>query len=245
MAPLKLSLRIWGSGPKRALLIHGMSSNAAGWWRVGPALAERGYTVTAPDLRGHGRSPADSDYSLAAYTADIMELADRWDLILEHSLGGAVAVCALTAQPDLTPALVLEDPAVAIPAPDLAISNLLTSYVPPISPEEVARRNPTWHQEDCRIKAEAVIESRPFMVEETIHQNTPWNLVDQVAALPVPTLLLGADIEPVVPGGFGKDLAGMNPNLVFEHIPGSSHSMHRDEFEVFLDRVGAFLDLAV
>ncbi|MDF1594970.1 MAG: alpha/beta hydrolase [Acidimicrobiia bacterium] len=242
MPPLKLSLRTWGSGPKQALLIHGMSSNAAGWWRVGPALAERGYTVTTPDLRGHGRSPADADYSLAAYTADILELGDRWDLILGHSLGGAVAVCALIARPDLAPALVLEDPAVAIPDPDLAIRDLLASYVPPISPEEVGRRNPTWHQEDCRIKAAAVIESRPVMVEETIRQNTPWNLVEQVAALPVPTLLLGADIEPVVPAGFGNDLAAMSPNLRFEHIPGSSHSMHRDEFEVFLNRVGAFLD---
>ena len=134
MPTLNLSIRTWGSGPKNALLLHGISSNAEGWWRVGPALAELGYTVSAPDLRGHGRSPASSDLSLASYTADVLALRDDWDLILGHSLGGAVATLALTDKPDLTPTLILEDPAVAIPAPDFAIENLLKSYVPPITP---------------------------------------------------------------------------------------------------------------
>jgi len=238
---LNLSIRTWGSGPKNALLLHGISSNAEGWWRVGPALAELGYTVSAPDLRGHGRSPASSDLSLASYTADVLALRDDWDLILGHSLGGAVATLALTDKPDLTPTLILEDPAVAIPAPDYAIDNLLKSYVPPITPDEVARRNPTWHPEDCRIKAGAIIESRPVMVEQTIRQNTPWNLIDQVVALAVPTLILGAEYEPVVPPEFGADLAGMNTNLTFRQISRSSHSIHRDEFEAFWSMVTDFL----
>jgi len=241
MIPLDLSIRTWGSGAKRALLLHGISSNAAGWWRVGPALGELGYTVIAPDLRGHGKSPASSDYSLAAYTADVLELGERWDLILGHSLGGAIAVLAFTERPNLAPILVLEDPALAIPAPEFAIDNLLSSYVLPISPEEVARRNPTWHDEDCRIKAAAILESRPLMVEETIRQNVPWNLVEQAVSLTIPTLLLGAEFEPVIPATFGSDLAGMNSNLEFRHVPGSSHSMHRDEFDQFFARVVEFL----
>ena len=40
VSSLDLSIRSWGSGPKQALLLHGISSNAEGWWRVGPALAE-------------------------------------------------------------------------------------------------------------------------------------------------------------------------------------------------------------
>jgi pimeloyl-ACP methyl ester carboxylesterase len=238
---LNLSVRTWGSGPKNALLLHGISSNAEGWWRVGPALADLGYTVSAPDLRGHGRSPASNDLSLASYTADVLALRDDWDLILGHSLGGAVATLALTEKPDLTPTLILEDPAVAIPAPDLAIENLLKSYVPPITPDEVARRNPTWHLEDCRIKVSAVIESRPVMVEQTIRQNTPWNLIEQVVALTVPTLILGAEIEPVVPAEFGTDLAAMSEHLTFRQVSRSSHSMHRDEFEAFWSMVTDFL----
>lgn len=238
---LDLSIRSWGAGPRHALLLHGISSNAEGWWRVGPALAELGYTVTAPDLRGHGMSPTSADLTLASYTADVLAIRPGWDLILGHSLGGAVAVLALKERPGLTPVLILEDPAIAIPAPELAIESLLKSYTAPISQEEVARRNPTWNTEDCRIKVSAIIESRPVMVEQTIRQNVPWNLVEEVVALEVPTLILGAEIQPVVPAEFGRYLAGMNPNLTFHQIPGSSHSMHRDEFDSFWARVVDFL----
>ncbi len=54
---VRLSVRVWGSGPRTALLVHGFSDDAQTWWRVGPALADLGHTVLAPDLRGHGCSP--------------------------------------------------------------------------------------------------------------------------------------------------------------------------------------------
>src|ERR1700741_1442123 len=38
------------------LLVHGVTSNAAIWWRVGPALAASGRRVVACDMPGHGRS---------------------------------------------------------------------------------------------------------------------------------------------------------------------------------------------
>ena len=186
-------------------------------------------------------SPTSADLTLASYTADLLAIRDQWDLILGHSLGGAIAVLALKERPNLAPVLILEDPAVAIPAPEFAIENLLKSYVAPISQEEVSRRNPTWHREDCRIKVSAIIESRPAMVEQTIRQNVPWSLIEEVVALEVPTLILGAEFEPVVPAQFGRDLAGMNSNLTFHQVGGSSHSMHRDEFDAFWARVVEFL----
>ena len=45
----------WGDPDSpRLLLMHGVTSNARGWWRVGPALAAAGYRVIAPDMPGHG-----------------------------------------------------------------------------------------------------------------------------------------------------------------------------------------------
>ncbi len=40
-----------------AVLVHGVTGWHRTWWRVGPALAERGWRVVAVDQRGHGRSP--------------------------------------------------------------------------------------------------------------------------------------------------------------------------------------------
>ena len=47
------SALVWGEPAARPLLlIHGVTSSAATWWRVGPALAAAGYRVTAVDQAG-------------------------------------------------------------------------------------------------------------------------------------------------------------------------------------------------
>ena len=41
-----------------AVLVHGLASNARMWDACAAAAAGAGLTCVAPDLRGHGRSPA-------------------------------------------------------------------------------------------------------------------------------------------------------------------------------------------
>ena len=58
----------WGAEQSElpsALLLHGVTSSAQSWVRVGPALANR-YRVYALDMRGHGDSikPSKGAYSL-------------------------------------------------------------------------------------------------------------------------------------------------------------------------------------
>ena len=77
-----------------AVLVHGVTSSSRTWWRVGPALAGRGFGVLAVDLRGHGASPR------AAAGLDVADLADDVaetvggpvDLLVGHSLGALVAL---------------------------------------------------------------------------------------------------------------------------------------------------------
>src|ERR687891_2527176 len=71
--------RSWGGAERRALLLHGSTSSSATWWRSGPALAEAGWRVKAPDLLSHGASPR-ADRALTpevAAAALAAELADR------------------------------------------------------------------------------------------------------------------------------------------------------------------------
>ena len=56
-AGIRWSAISWGDPAARPLLlIHGVTSSAATWWRVGPALAASGRRVVAVDLPGHGRT---------------------------------------------------------------------------------------------------------------------------------------------------------------------------------------------
>jgi pimeloyl-ACP methyl ester carboxylesterase len=73
-----LATRAWGGGADRsrplAVLVHGVTSSSRTWWRVGPALAERGYRVLAVDLRGHGASPRPvAGLDAADLAADVAE----------------------------------------------------------------------------------------------------------------------------------------------------------------------------
>src|SRR5947209_19471866 len=63
----------WGAGRTElpsVVLLHGITSSAQSWVRVGPGLADR-YRVYALDMRGHGESikPSRGAYSLR-HTAD-------------------------------------------------------------------------------------------------------------------------------------------------------------------------------
>jgi pimeloyl-ACP methyl ester carboxylesterase len=100
MSALPLATRNWGSGDRTALLIHGITSDGGTWWRLGPALAAEGYTVSAVDLRGHGDSPRAAIYGLADYVDDVTALGTApWDLVVGPSLGGAIALSAAAARP--------------------------------------------------------------------------------------------------------------------------------------------------
>ncbi len=45
----------WGPPTGRAiLLVHGVTSSSAVWWRTGPAIAAAGWRVVAIDMPGHG-----------------------------------------------------------------------------------------------------------------------------------------------------------------------------------------------
>lgn len=240
---MMLAQQRWGEGPRQALLVHGLSSSAAGWWRLGPALADLGFSVTAPDLRGHGNSGPAASYELASYAADLLELAGPWDVAIGHSLGGAAVILGAVAQPEWTRRAVLLDPAVWMP-PDPETEALLTSpFRMPLTPEAVMEANPTWHAEDARIKAEALRSTSIEVVLDTFRANLPWNIVPQLAQIPVPTLIVGADpaLGALVPRSLGDGLAALAENVEYVWIRHASHSVHRDEFDATWAAVSEWL----
>ncbi len=240
---MDLSVSHWGTGPGRALLVHGISSNADGWWRVGPAVAEMGYEVVAPDLRGHGTSGPGDEYTLAAYARDLVELGSEWDLVLGHSLGGAAVTLAAVSDPSFAKKIILEDPALVIPDTASALEWLLEPFAGEVTAESVAAASPGWHPEDARIKAEALRQSGAEPVRRTVADNEEWNVLEAAMSLKTPTLLVGADPSngAILPPALGESLAASNPALRFVWIPKGSHSIHRDEFDAFMAAVEAFV----
>jgi pimeloyl-ACP methyl ester carboxylesterase len=79
-----------GVGGYPLLLVHGYPETKRIWWRnVGP-LAEAGYEVVVPDLRGYGDSDLSGDdaYDLVVYSNDLFTLMHD---VLGHARFGLVA----------------------------------------------------------------------------------------------------------------------------------------------------------
>jgi pimeloyl-ACP methyl ester carboxylesterase len=242
MPPLTLATTEWGAGPRRALVMHGIGSNAAGWWRLGPDLADLGYRVVAPDLRGHGASPKAASMLIDEYRDDVLELGTGWDLVLGHSLGGAIALAANAAVSGWTDQLILQDPAIIGSNSPEVVAWLLSEYGEPITDEAIAQSNPHWHPTDAAIKAEALRQAGPEVVHRTIGEGASWNYWSELVAVTVPTLLIGADPEmgALVGPEIGAAAVQENPHIRFETVVGGSHSMHRDEYDPYWELVRGF-----
>ena len=94
---MRLSTLTRGDGSLRIGLVHGLGADATTWEPFVDALLERvDATVIAPDLRGHGTSDRADRYDVDAFADDLVEnLPTDLDLVIGHSLGGAVLVRAV------------------------------------------------------------------------------------------------------------------------------------------------------
>ncbi len=242
MPALGLETTRWGDGPHRALLIHGASSSAEVWWRLGPDLAALGFTATAPDLRGHGASPRDDDWSLTSYRDDVLALGGEWDLVLGHSLGGLVAVVAQVADAAFARSIVLEDPALRFRASPEFLDWLVQEFAVPVTVEAIAAVNPGWHQRDIESKVRSLHAVGPGAIRATFECFGDVDEFSALAELGVPTLLLGADpsLDAIVtPDDIA--MASRVPGVEALTIHGASHSIHRDAYPAFWDAVCGFL----
>jgi acyl transferase domain-containing protein/acyl-CoA synthetase (AMP-forming)/AMP-acid ligase II/pimeloyl-ACP methyl ester carboxylesterase len=112
---LRICLCSWGpeEGPL-VVCLHGILEQGAAWSEVAIRLAQKGYRVIAPDLRGHGRSDhvgKGGSYNLLDFLADIdaivENLADRAFTLVGHSLGSVVAAIFASIRPQQINNLVL------------------------------------------------------------------------------------------------------------------------------------------
>ena len=103
-----------GHGPA-LVVVHGLLRSAQDYGRLATRLAEH-FSVAVMDRRGRGASgPQGPDYSLKTEAHDVAAVVQRTgaSLLFGHSYGGAVALQAAAALPQLT-ALALFEPAVLV-----------------------------------------------------------------------------------------------------------------------------------
>lgn len=240
--PVALATTVWGDGSRRALLLHGLTSAASTWWRTADALADIGFTVVAPDLRAHGASPAGDHLSIGTMRDDVLLLGNGWDLLVGHSLGGAIAASVMATRPDFANRVVLEDPAIDSEVTARFLDELPEPLqVPTVA--AVAALNPGWHPRDVELKVEALLACGPEIADRVMSDAAPWDVWPDIVTSNKPTLVIGADpaLGTLVSEEKALGLRAITPPVRFARISGAGHTMHRDAFDQFVHLVREFV----
>ena len=153
----------------RLLLIHGLSSIADSWWRMGPALADDGWDVTAVDQAGHGGRPLAGEVTDDVLTAAILAVAPAGpDVLVGHSLGAFTALALLARDAGWARVAILEEPASLLdPETCLALADSIVADVDAVRADRrpvvarVRREHPEWADEDVRWAVEGIAQMDP------------------------------------------------------------------------------------
>ncbi len=248
---MRLNVATWGDphAARTAVLLHGVTSNLGSWARVGPALADAGFHVHAADLRGHGDSPKPArGYWFSEMVSDLPEsVPTSPDLLIGHSLGGALAVVAMEAGLIRPASLVLEDPALVMQDPLFPSQSLADDERDlPLDPVELLRLHPTWEPVDAEAKAASVAAVDWDHMRQAYVGNVPWDLRPEVLDLAgrLPVRLILADGSQFVSraDAFAFE-AALGPGSVVT-VPGAGHSVHRDDLTTYMSIVFQLVDPA-
>ncbi|MDW4918520.1 alpha/beta hydrolase [Streptomyces californicus] len=226
---MKLATRVWGTGPRTAVLVHGIMTDSRTWNRVAPAVADRGYLVVAVDLRGHGASGHGAPYTPAVLAADLLEtLPSAPDLAIGHSLGSAALLLAL---PRLRCARAIHcDPAWVRRPRDLGALRA-TKHA---TWRELRAEHPLWHDEDITTEHRALTTWDPDSVNALAH--LPGLPADAPC---VPSLLLLADPSERIPPALAATLRRRGWHT--RTVDGAGHTVHRDDPIGFLGGLSGWL----
>lgn len=241
-----------------ALLLHGITSSAESWVRVGPAMADR-YRVYAFDMRGHGESikPSAGGYSLR-HTADdaiafIEALGLERPLLIGHSWGGATAIVLASGAwseepvPNLS-GVILEDPAYHFGRgnPEERAAMYTRDIGRPADElrPEIAASNPGWTGADIEGKIEALQKvTREAVVSVFSEAGEAGDLLPLLAHIAVPTLLIRADaaLGTTLDDAALERAKGYLPAHSWAvEIAGATHNAHRSKFDAFMRVVDDF-----
>jgi pimeloyl-ACP methyl ester carboxylesterase len=240
---MRLAVTSSGTGPRTAILIHGIMSDSRSWHRVTEELETRGFRVLAVDLTGHGHSPRARRYSPGGWADDVVEtvrplLTAPPDLVMGHSLGGLVA--SLVADRLSPRTAIYVDPAFAFPRGLRGVVyKLMFAFAPPPRRSVLVRMNPTWDAAEVDIELASL---------RAWDRRTLFGFIDTSSLVPpatlvAPSLVVLAERSLLITAPVAAALRRLG--MAVETVPRSGHTVFRDEHVGFIAVLDRWLERTI
>ena len=183
--PLELSALQWAHADgsfagKRALLVHGLASNALLWQPAAHALAALGWECVAVDLRGHGHSDKpDEGYDHHTVAGDCSQALDAlgWDaaVVMGQSWGANIAIELARADSRIRGAVAVDGGTIELgsvfPTWDACESALAPPRFQGVAAQEMAENMRNWHRDWSDLAIEGALGCFEVLPDGTVR---PW-----------------------------------------------------------------------
>ena len=254
---ITLHASVGGRGPA-ILLAHGMWCHQGMFTAVAEVLAQR-HTVVNLDLRGHGASDVpETPYGIADLASDYVAVLDRFDLehafIAGFSMGGMAALPFALAHADRLRGLILMcTTASAEHLVRKAQIGGLQRLIQAVSPGEwltgpaaaamftpgFRRKRPdavaAWKRQVANMSRRALIQALEAIAARP-------SLVDRLAEITVPTLIVGGDQDGVAHPRESRKMRDVLPRGRLRVIAGVGHAVPIEKPEVTATLIRRFIE---
>jgi len=249
-----------GRGAGTLLLIHGFPLNTS-MWEPQFAVADRGWRIVAPELRGFGDGKADPPAaSIDDYAGDTIDLLDKLHIkdavVCGLSMGGYIAFAMFKHAASYFRAMVLADTRPQADSPEGVTGRK--------NMQQLVREKGQGAVADAllpKLLSEAVLKTRPEVVEKLRTQITTSSVESIVGALTammtrpdvtsmLPTIhipvqiIVGAE-DVITPPAVSEQMQKDVPGSELVVIPGAGHMSNMEQPQAFNDALGRFLDKRV
>lgn len=250
---MKLHYRELGSG-KPLMVLHGLFGFSDNWQTHAKKLSEY-YRVILVDMRNHGRSDWNDEFSYEIMADDVKELCDDLNLseiiLMGHSMGGKVAINFAQKSEDLLDKLVVVDMGTKeYPMHhEHILKGIHAVTLDNVSSRRVAATQMSDHIESNGIKQFLLKNlywkekgQLAWRMNVAVLENEMPNILSQMSndEIMIPTLFIRGELSNYILDEDIENLEHQFPDSEIVTIEGAGHWVHAESPDDFLDALLGF-----